>query len=207
MLLFPQDVSYGYSRETEFNTTILRTNNGFESRNSNWKNDLRGFVVKLGARNQRMIEDLICLYLVGDGPLTTFLFKDWLDYKSTKYMDESITNQDQNIGTGDGVKTQFQIIKTYSCVTLTGTANKSRDVTKIKTDTLIVSTNGAPTTAYTVDPLTGIITFNVAPINEAVVKCGYEFYINCRFKDDKNLANIVTFNIAETSVGIVEVRE
>lgn len=202
-VIFPEDISYGSVSISEYHTTIIETRNGYESRNADWNNERRQFNVREGTRTQKLIEKLMHFFYIVKGRAVAFNYKDWFDYKSTTYMEDTISDTDQIIGSGDGLKTEFQLVKTYKWQGISKTTN----IKKPKDGTVVASIQGVSTTAFSVDYDTGIITFDVAPGSTKIIKCGYEFYINCRFKEDKLSANLTTYNIAETSIMLIEVRE
>lgn len=205
MLYFPEDISYGSTSGVEFNTTIVKTKNGYEQRNTNWSTPLRKYNVLEGARLINKIEDLRKFFISAKGRRELFLYKDWLDYKSSNHMDENITAFDQLLlSGGDGVKTQFQLVKQYVS---SQTERTSINITRPKNGTVLAAINNTPTTAFTVNYNTGVITFNTAPISGADITVGYEFYIPCRFASDDLFLNLDTYKIGSSKVDIIEVKE
>lgn len=205
MLLFPVDISYGSTSNNEFNTTVIATKNGYEQRNQNWSTDRRSYNVVEGARRSNKLETLRYFHKLVRGRLSTFLYKDWFDYKSSESMNDAISNSDQVIGTGNGTKTQFQLIKTYDAVD--ASSPLTINITRPVTNTELISLNNVSNNSYIIDYDTGIITFNTAPGTGVVVRAGYEYNIPCRFDNDKLVITLDTYNISSSSVDIVEVRE
>jgi uncharacterized protein (TIGR02217 family) len=209
-VLFPPDISFGSSGGPKFKTTIFVTDAGYEQRNIDWSRARHEWDVAHSMRDQFGEADLVSIetlgafFLARAGRAHGFRFKDWNDYL--------IDNQ--VIGTGDGSKTVFQIIKTYrsyqpeSGVDLTYT----RTLVKIGWGTLEnVSVGGVVLEEgedFTVDYNTGLITFEVAPEIDAEVKIERgEFHVPVRFDTDHCSVEIEDWNTASwPSIPIIEDR-
>jgi uncharacterized protein (TIGR02217 family) len=60
---------------------------------------------------------------------------------------------------------------------------------------------------YSVDPATGVITFNVAPATGRVIKAGFEFDVPVRFTNDVMDISVEQFNAgAAPQVNVIEVK-
>lgn len=82
----------------------------------------------------------------------------------------------QVIGVGNGQNRDFQLIRAMGgFVEPIQSPNQSK--------TTVITANGAPTTAFSYLP-GGIIRFNVAPVNGAVIAWSGFYYWLCRFDDD-----------------------
>jgi uncharacterized protein (TIGR02217 family) len=100
-----------------------------------------------------------------------FRFKDWSDYQAVG----------QNIGTGNGVLTSFQLTKIYT----SGAYNYSREIKKPVSGTVKIYLNSVlQSSGYAVDYTTGIITFTTAPANTVLVSSDFEFDVPVRFDSD-----------------------
>ena len=97
---------------------------------------------------------------------------------------------DQVIGTGDGMTATFQLVKNYGT-----TRPWPRPITAPVLGTILISVNGVPTTQFTADVTTGLITFNAAaiPPNGAVLAAGFEFDVPVRFDTDLIKINLAHF--------------
>jgi uncharacterized protein (TIGR02217 family) len=95
-----------------------------------------------------------------------FRFRDWLDHEI----------QQENIGIGTGVITQFQLIKAYG--------NYIYPLKKIVADTVRIFLNGIETNSFTVNLNTGIITLGTAPTNGVIVSASCEFDKPVEFAED-----------------------
>lgn len=170
---FPHDIAYGSSGGPKFSTTVFEAASGAEQRNINWSKVRAEYNVGLGIRSYDMMADVIKFFMARQGKAYGFRFRDWMDYK--------IGNQ--NIGTGNGVQTAFQLVKTYT----SGSVTYTRTIKKPVSGTLTtVSVNAVNTTAFTVDYTTGIFTFTTPPANgHAIVVAYVEFDVPVRFDTDQ----------------------
>jgi uncharacterized protein (TIGR02217 family) len=97
----------------------------------------------------------------------TFLFTDSTDYMVI----------DESLGTGDGVTTEFQLVRRLYA----GGFAEDIIAPNVITD---VKVGGSATTAYTLDSATGIITFDSPPGSGSAVTSSFSFYFRCRFMTD-----------------------
>ena len=107
---------------------------------------------------------------------------------------------------GDGVQTQFQLIKRYA----SGTQEYLRPIKKPVENVVLVAVGGdlkVLGSEYTVDHATGILTFALAPDIEAEVTAGFEFDVPARFDSDTVQTSVAAFQAGEIpNVPIIEVR-
>ncbi len=99
----------------------------------------------------------------------------------------------------------YQLIKTYG----TGLRDYARKITKPVAGSLRVAVQGAEVTDFTVNTLTGVVTFGPAhvPALNAVVTAGFEFDVPVRFDTDQLKINLVSFAAGDIpDIPIVEVR-
>lgn len=201
--LFPLGIAYGARGGPMFNTTVLELASGYEKRNMNWSKVKARYNVMYGVKKPAQMTELLNFFYARRGRAYSFPFYD--------HKDHLITNQ--IIGKGDGVKKEFQIIKTYS----SGGHSYERLITKLKPDTISgVTVGGVPrvlnsvdANGYTVDNLTGKITFVTAPLAGTDIVVGScEFYVHVRFDTDYMDIQLVTYD-AETwaDIFLVEVKE
>jgi uncharacterized protein (TIGR02217 family) len=100
---FPDNIAYGATGGPEFATTVVATGSGHEKRNVNWAEARGRWDVASGLKKPAQIDELIAFFRARRGKAHGFRFKDWTDYKATG----------QPLGTGDGAKTQFRLMKHY----------------------------------------------------------------------------------------------
>ena len=109
---FPTNLSYGSAGGPERLTEIVALANGFEERNSPWAHARRRYDAGFGLRSLDDLDQLLAFFEARRGQLHAFRWKDWTDYKSCGSTAD-ISPLDQRLGLGDGVSTQFQLIKRY----------------------------------------------------------------------------------------------
>ncbi|MGC3936934.1 phage distal tail protein, Rcc01695 family [Roseobacter sp. EG26] len=202
---FPATLSFGSVGGPERRTDVVTISNGFEERNSPWAHSRRRYDAGMGMRSLDDVETMIAFFEARYGQLFAFRWKDWSDYRSSK-PSLDVTAFDQEIGTGDGVQTEFQLLKTYT----SGAYSYVRPINKPVVDTIRIGVAGSEmqdTVDYTADAATGVITFNVAPVAGAIVTAGFEFDVPVRFDTDRIQTSIASFQAGEVpNVPIVEVR-
>lgn len=165
-------VDYGATGGPMFNTTIVALTSGYEKRNINWSKSRGRW--QLGERcvNSAEKDELISFFHARQGRAHGFRFKDWSDFRATG----------QTIGSGDTVKTQFQLTKTYSSAGV----DYVRDIIKPVNGTVVVYIDGVKQlSGWSVDITTGVITFTNPPGNGVIVTADFEFDIPVRFDTDR----------------------
>ncbi|MGD9613844.1 MAG: DUF2460 domain-containing protein [Alphaproteobacteria bacterium] len=105
-------------------------------------------------------------YLARHGSFEPFLFADPTDF---------ITGN-ETLGTGNGVKTTFQLVRSFGEYVEPITAP---NVVTIKQDGVVTSAG-----LYSVNAGTGVVTFSSAPANGVIVTADFTYYFRCRFVDD-----------------------
>lgn len=185
---FPLDVNLGTQGGPVFSTDVVRFGNGREYRNNNWSRPLYRYDIVYRAKTRAQALEVYEFFLARQGRFEGFRVRDVWDYTSATNGKDSPTNLDQVIGTGDGVETEFQLIKTYT----QGAATQVRDIYKPVSGTVVVNVNGASQTEgvdFTVNTTTGIITFTSPVTDTHVIRAGFEFDVPVRFDTD-DLSNL-----------------
>ncbi len=182
-----EDIERGATGGPQFSTTVKGLSSGFEKRNINWE-DVRGaWDIGYGLMHKDPdITDnnytaVLNFFYVRQGRAHSFRFKDWSDFEIGDFSDNTSR---EFIGTGDNLDTIFQIIKRYT----SGGINYDRTIAKIVDGTFKLFVNGALQTItadYTIDLLTGIVTFAVAPPAGQLVEVIAEFDVPVRFDVDR----------------------
>jgi uncharacterized protein (TIGR02217 family) len=134
-----------------------------------------------------------------------FLLKDWLEFTSATDGISAHAMADCPLGTGDGVTTQFQLVKRYA----DAVAPFDQPIKWPVAGTLKVAKNGVlQTSGVSVARGTGIVTFTAAPAVGAVLTAGFEFDVPVRFDDDWLSVSWDTINSRSAGqVPLIEVRE
>ena len=202
---FPANLSFGSVGGPERLTEIVTLANGFEERNSPWADSRRRYDAGLGMRSLADIDALIAFFEARRGRLFGFRWKDWSDYRSSGSLEEP-GFEDQVLGSGDGVRTAFQLRKTYR----SGHVTYTRTIRKPVLGTVRAGLQGDVQTEgvdFDVDPVTGIITFAAGPPRDATGTAGFEFDVPVRFDTDSIQTSAASFKAGDIpNVPVVEVR-
>ncbi|MEM9434923.1 MAG: DUF2460 domain-containing protein [Pseudomonadota bacterium] len=202
---FPASLSFGSLGGPERRTEIVTLANGFEERNTPWAHSRRRYDAGVGMRSLDDVETMIAFFEARQGQLFGFRWKDWSDYRSCK-PSETVTFEDQVIGTGDGTRQEFQLIKTYR----SGTQAYARPVDKPVLGTVFLGFDGIilqETIDWTIDLNTGFVTFLEAPDIGVEITAGFEFDVPVRFDTATIQTSVASFQAGDIpSVPVVEVR-
>ncbi len=200
---FPDNISRGARGGPERRTQIVELASGDEERNASWANSRRRFDVSYGIRRADDLAAVVAFFEARNGRLYGFRFKDWADHRSC--LPSQVPSPiDQQIGTGDGVTTAFQLVKRYVSVGQSWT----RAITKPVAGTVRIALNGvAQPGGWSVDHQTGLVSFDTAPPNGISITAGFEYDVPVRFDSD---ALDVTLDIERlgsiTSIPLLEIR-
>jgi uncharacterized protein (TIGR02217 family) len=191
---FPSDISYGSSGGPEYATDIVISGSGHEQRNINWAQARARYNVAHGVKTKAQLNALVAFFRARKGRAYGFRFKDWTDFSATG----------QNIGTGNGTVTQFQLVKHY----LSGGVDELRTITKPVSGTVSVYKNGVlQTSGVTVSTMTGIVTFTSAPANGVAITADFEFDVPVRFDTDRLSATLDAYGVHSwQDIPLIEVR-
>ncbi len=204
---FPTDIALGASGGPERRTEIVTLGSGFEERNTPWAHARRRYNAGYGVKSRNDLHTVISFFENRQGRLHGFRWKDPTDFKSSPPQDGA-ANDDQVIGTGDGVAVSFALVKTYQ----SGAQTYSRLITKPVAGSVLVAVAGAAQTEgahFTVDSATGLITFLAGsiPANGQVITAGYEFDVPVRFDTDYLNIDVGAFRAGDIpDIPIVEIR-
>ena len=202
---FPANLSFGSVGGPERRTEVVALTNGFEERNTPWAQSRRRYDAGVSLRSLDDIGALIAFFEARQGQLCGFRWKDWADYKSGR-ASATVAYDDQLIGIGDGVKTDYQLIKTY----VSGAEAQVRVISKPVAGTVRVGLQGdelAEGVHYAVDATTGIVSFASPPAVDERITAGYEFDVPVRFDTDRIQVSVASFQAGDVpQVPVVEVR-
>jgi uncharacterized protein (TIGR02217 family) len=153
-----------------------------------------GWDVASGLKKQAQIDELIAFFRARRGKAYGFRFKDWTDYEATG----------QLLGTGDGVQTQFQLLKHYP----SGSVIEVRTITKPVAGTVKIYLDGIEQlSGCSVDTTTGLVTFGTQPALGVEITGDFEFDVPVRFDTDHMAVTIETYRLHTwQQIPIVEVR-
>jgi uncharacterized protein (TIGR02217 family) len=196
---FPVALGREASVEPAFSTAVVTSAGGAEQRNSDWADARLRFDAGPGVRGEADLHALIAFFRARRGAATAFRFEDPFD-NSSNGMTAEPGAADQRLGTGDGVRTQFALIKLYG--------GQERRITRPVAGTVRVSVGGVERVGgWTLAPL-GLVRFDEAPATGAAVEAGFRFDVPVRFAEDRLTVGRATFEAGEiASVPLIEVRE
>lgn len=169
----PEDVERGAQGGPRFKTNVKSLDSGHEKRNIEWSAARGEWDISYGIQKETDLYRVVNFFYARMGRAHSFRFKDWTDYKLLN----------EYCGTGDGLLTQFQIMRNY----VSGAAAYQRKVTKpVLGVGFMVMVDGLPLeSGFAVDPTTGIITFETAPALGLDVTVTGTFDCHVRFDTDK----------------------
>jgi len=183
-ILFPLDVALKSAGGPERRTDIVVLGSGAEERNARWVHSRRRYDAGYGVKTFEALSAVVAFFEERRGRLHGFRWRDRLDHASAA-PGSAVAPADQALGTGDGTRTAFQLVKTYG-----GTlAPYQRPIVKPVAGSVRVAVAGsavAAGVAFTVDTTTGLITFlsGHVPPNGASVTAGFLFDVPVRFDTD-----------------------
>lgn len=191
---FPSDISYGSSGGPEYATDIVASVGGYEQRNINWEQARARYNVAHGVKTKAQLDALIAFFRARKGRAHGFRFKDWTDYQATN----------ETLGTGNGVQTQFQLVKRY----VSGSVTDMRTISKPVAATVQVYKNAVlQTTGVSVDTATGMAIFSAAPAAAQAITASFQFDVPVRFDTDTLSASLDAYGIHSwQDIKLIEVR-
>lgn len=202
---FPASLSFGALGGPERRTEIVALANGFEERNAPWAQSRRRFDAGLGLRSLDDLHECLAFFEARMGQLHAFRWKDWSDWKSCA-PSAAPGPLDQYLGQGDGATAAFQLRKGYA----SGGFTAWRTIRAPVAGTVRVAVAGLEAIegqGWTLDPLTGLVTFLAPPAGGTAITAGFEFDVPVRFDTDAIRVQVSTFQAGELpSVPVVEVR-
>jgi len=170
----PDLIALGAVGGPKFLTDVGTSPSGFEARTEAWTLERGAWDLGYANRDTDTTLALIAFFnAVGCGRVNGFRFRD-------RQTVDGYTGTAEYLGLGNAVLTTFQLRKVYTI----GGSTYYRTITKPVAGTVIMAVNGVPTTAFTVDTTTGIVTFTSAPGNGLAVHAWYEFDVPVRFNVD-----------------------
>lgn len=187
---FPDRLAQGAVARAETSNEVVETDGGYEQINERWAYPRHLYEIELPATRTDDTDYLAVRSLYYQARTAhTFLFRD--------FGDDTLTLE--QIGTGDGTTTAFQIQKYYS------SASYGRKITRLSAVT--AATVAGVSAAYTVDLATGIITFSVAPANGAAIRVSGTFLVPVRFAEPIDFEGIDYRTQQARSIVLREVKE
>jgi uncharacterized protein (TIGR02217 family) len=180
-LIFPAlpGLAWSVTKTPTFQTRIQRAVSGRELRALDYPYPLWQFTLVFDflrdnpAAGLDELRTLMGFFMLCQGAFGTFLFQDPSDDRVSG----------QQIGTGDTLRTVFQLQRTMG-----KTLPRGGFLEPIVAPNVVnaVYFNGIvqDPAGYSVDPMTGLVTFNIAPGSGLIITADYSYYFRCRFIDD-----------------------
>ena len=202
---FPLSLAFGASGGPSRVTEITQLASGAEHRNTPHASSRRRYNAGVGIKTHDELHQLITFFEARMGQLYSFRFRDPLDFSSCA-PSKSPSPTDQIIGTGDGERLSFGLVKNYK----DDGGQYQRPITKAVPDSVLLAANGISISApqYSLDSLTGQITFTQAPDLGAVITAGFEFDVHVRFDTDQLDLALEAFGAGQAAnIPLIEVRD
>lgn len=203
---FPVAVSFGATGGPERRVEIVALTSGREKRNLRFAHSRRHFDAGTGVRSLADLYEIVAFFEARRGSYHGFRFRDPFDMKSCA-PEAAAAPGDQLLGTGDGARASFQLVKRYG----EGDDAYERPIRKPVAATVRVAVGGVEklaTTDFSVDHATGIVTFapGASPPPGAAVTAGFEFDVPARFDTERIAVSLSAFKAGQIpSIAIVEV--
>lgn len=191
---FPEGIARGATGGPGYDTTIVSTVAGYERRNANWAQARGRWDVGSGLKRREDLLTLIAFFRARQGRAFGFRFKDWTDFTATNV----------TLGSGDGAKKVFQLVKRYA----SGGVEVVRSVTKPVIGSLMVYRDGVVVGAgVSLDSASGLVTFGTAPAPGAAISATFEFDVPVRFDTDQMGVSLDAYDRGSwPEIPIVEIR-
>jgi len=180
-LIFPAlpGLAWSVTKSPTFQTRIQRAVSGRELRALDYPYPLWQFTLVFDflrdnpAAGFDELRTLMGFFMLCQGAFGTFLFQDPSDDRVSG----------QQIGTGDTLRTVFQLQRTMG-KTLPGGGFLEPIVAPNVVSAVYFNGIVQDPAGYSVDSLTGLVTFNIAPGSGLIITADYSYYFRCRFVDD-----------------------
>lgn len=181
-VLFPLDVALKSAGGPERRTEIVSFGSGREHRNARWADSRRRYDAGYGVKTLEALQAVVAFFEERRGRLYGFRWRDRLD-DSSGAPGRPLSPLDQDIGTGDGARREYQLVKSYGA----GFAPYVRTIRKPVAGSVRIAVGGFERSAgFTCDLTTGVVTFlsgHVPPAGAAVT-AGFQFDVPVRFDTD-----------------------
>ena len=196
----PARLAFGSTGGVERRTEVVTLGSGFERRSTPWAMGRRRYLIGANLRSLDDMAELTGFFEARLGRLYGFRFRDFVDFKSC-VPGGTPGPLDQVIGTGDGIRTVFQLTKAYG--------EGVRTIAKPVAGSVQVAVGGVTLagSGYGVDAATGAVTLSAAPGPGVAVSAGFVFDTPVRFDTDRIEVTLESFGAGRmAAVPLVEVR-
>ncbi len=202
-VIFPLSIGREASMSPAFSTQVIESPSGHERRSSDWADARLSFDAGPGVRSDADVATLVGFFRARRGAARGFRFTDHYDDRSCA-PGATPGPLDQRLGVGDGARTAFQLMRFYG----EGADAQDRRITRPVPGTIRVAVDGVERASGWRHEGLGMIAFDTAPADGAVVTAGFCFDVPVRFAEDRIDINRATFAAGDMpSVPLVEIRE
>src|SRR5436309_8166381 len=169
-ILFPLDIALKSAGGPERKTEIVALGSGREERNARWVHSRRRYDAGYGVKTLDALSQVVAFFEERRGRLHGFRWRNRLDHSSAA-PGASVTPLDQILGTGDGARTTFPLLKLYGVAY----APYQRPIAKPVAGSVRVAVGSieqSESTAFTCDSTTGVVSFlpGHVPAADALVR-------------------------------------
>lgn len=203
---FPLGVAFGATGGPERRNEIVSLTSGREKRNARFSQSRRHYDAGTGVRSLSDLHDVLAFFEARRGSLHAFRFRDPFDMKSCR-PEEAVSAADQVIGTGDGTKARFALVKNYG----EGEDAYQRLIARPVIETLRVAVDGVEKVSpadWSFDVATDEVVFvpGSVPGADEEVTAGYEFDVPVRFDTERISVSLTAFKAGQIpSIPMIEV--
>jgi uncharacterized protein (TIGR02217 family) len=187
---FPIALGREASVEAGFSTSVVTSAGGAEQRNSDWADARLRFDAGPGVRGEEELRTLLDFFRARRGAAVGFRFEDPFDHDG----------EDQLLGLGDGLRTEFALVKRYG--------GQVRRITRPVAGTVRLWIGGEERVTGWALGGVGLVQLDSAPAGGVEVRASFAFDVPVRFAEDRLSLSRATFAAGEIpSVPLVEIRE
>jgi uncharacterized protein (TIGR02217 family) len=172
-------LAWSVTKTPTFQTRIQRVVSGRELRALDYPYPLWQFTLVFDllrdnpAAGYDELRTLMGFFMLCQGAYGTFLFEDPSDHQVTS----------QQIGIGNASTTVFQLQRPMGAALPGGGFLEPIVAPNLVSAVYLDGITQSPG-AYSVDPSTGLLTFDTAPGSGLIITADYSYYFRCRFTDD-----------------------
>ncbi|WP_274629670.1 DUF2460 domain-containing protein [Arvimicrobium flavum] len=203
-VLFPTAVSFGATGGPERRNEIVLMTSGRERRNLRTAHSRRTYDAGTGVKSIQNLYDILAFFEARRGSFHAFRFRDPFDNRSCR-PEETPAPADQVLGTGDGTRIRFALVKTYG----SGADAYRRPIRKPLLSGLRIAVAGAEKgqgADFSFDDATGEIVFAAAPATGAAVTAGYHYDVPVRFDAERMSVSLTSFRAGQIpTIPLIEV--
>ena len=178
---FPVGISKGAVGGPGHDTAVVGLPiTGAEERASRRDGAKRFYDATMEVKSTEAVAEVMSFVLARAGSARGFRWKDFHDFTSASDHRSTHNFDDQVIGAGDGITTEFQLRKVYS----DGLRQVVRLIEKPVLGTVRIALDGSEAmSGWTVNTTDGIVTFTSPPSVGVEITAGFEFDVPVRFDD------------------------